>query len=386
MIRAGDRFCQRGERRITETSVTGSTTSKLVNVELTILVRSTSFDPQASTLRVSGQVDEESYYVAIGQYHTLDIVFYKKFTIEKADGWDSVSEKIVSEACSLRHGASAWAVIMQEGFANIAVLFRDRTVLRHRVNVAIPGKKGEEAKHSKVRSTWSCCYDMISDRRQAVEKFFSSTLETLLRCIDLSNSVPVLLASPAYTATNFRNFIIETATRTGNKKLLGYKPNFIVVHSSTGQYHSLTEVLKSPAVAKLLDDTKYARESMLMEKFFTLTRTDEGKAWYGPREVERAVTAGAVGIGGGVLLISNGLFRARDVEVRRRWVELVDRVRDTEGGEVKVLSSEHESGKRLEALGGIAAILTYPLYDLDESGDEDDDNEGVGDGTNGVAV
>ena len=51
-------------------------------------------------------------------------------------------------------------------------------------------------------------------------------------------------------------------------------------------------------------------------------------------------------------------------------MELVDRVREVEGGEVRVLSEAHESGKRLEALGGIAALLSYPIYDLDEDEEE----------------
>ena len=114
-----------------------------------------------------------------------------------------------------------------------------------------------------------------------------------------------------------------------------------------------------------------------MDDFLTLLRKDDGRAWYGPREIERAVEKGAVGRGGGVLLSSNALFRAQDVGIRRRWVKLVDRVREDEGGEVRVLSSEHESGKRLEGLGGIAAILTFPLEDLDE--DEDDGGGGGGD-------
>lgn len=108
-----------------------------------------------------------------------------------------------------------------------------------------------------------------------------------------------------------------------------------------------------------------------MDSFLTSLRKEDGKAWYGPTEVERAVEQGAVGRGGGVLLISNALFRSHDTSVRRRWVRLVDKVKDGEGGEVRILSSEHESGKRLEGLGGIAAILTFPLPDLD---DEDDQN------------
>jgi len=55
-------------------------------------------------------------------------------------------------------------------------------------------------------------------------------------------------------------------------------------------------------------------------------------------------------------------------------------VKDGEGGEVRVLSSEHESGRRLEGLGGIAAILTFPLEDLDE----DEEGEVVADGTQDI--
>lgn len=175
---------------------------------------------------------------------------------------------------------------------------------------------------------------------------------------------------------------MDTATRTGNKALLAQRANFVVVHSSSGHVHSLNEVLQSPEVTARLKDTKYARETRLMDEFMTLLRRDDGRAWYGPKEVERAVEKGAVGRGGGVLLISNALFRAQDVSVRRRWVRLVDKVRDVEGGEVRVLSSEHESGKRLEGLGGIAAILTLPLDDLDDEQDEELDNVANGEAPN----
>jgi protein pelota len=68
-----------------------------------------------------------------------------------------------------------------------------------------------------------------------------------------------------------------------------------------------------------------------------------------------------------------------DVATRKKYVGLVDKVKE-DGGEVRLLSSDHESGKRLEALGGIAAILTYPIFDLDEDAEEEDavNNEAEG--------
>jgi protein pelota len=113
-----------------------------------------------------------------------------------------------------------------------------------------------------------------------------------------------------------------------------------------------------------------------MDDFLDQLRKETNKATYGPREVESAVDQGAVGRGGGVLIMSNRLFRSQDVAERKRWVSLVDRVRDVEGGEVRVLSSDHESGKRLEGLGGIAALLTFPVVeeDLDSEDDSADAN------------
>lgn len=111
-----------------------------------------------------------------------------------------------------------------------------------------------------------------------------------------------------------------------------------------------------------------------MDDFLDHLRKDTNKATYGPREVENAVDQGAVGRGGGVLIISNRLFRSQDVAERKRWVGLVDRVREIEGGEVRVLSSDHESGKRLDGLGGVAALLTFPVVEED-FGSDDDDND-----------
>src|SRR2546429_459764 len=99
----------------------------------------------------------------------------------------------------------------------------------------------------------------FADVSQGLTKFFQTTLETLLRQIDLKTPKPVLLASPGFTAASFQKYILDAAASTGNKDLLTYKSNFIVIHSSSGHLHSLNEVLKSPEAISRLKDTKYAR-------------------------------------------------------------------------------------------------------------------------------
>ena len=337
-------------------------------MDLTIQVTHSDFDIGSGQLHVSGKIAVENEHVKMGQHHTLDLELNRKFTLEKADGWDSVALEMLKEATDTERRAELWAVVLGEGTANICMITEHQTILRQHIEVSVPRKRrGGVDGHSK-----------------GMDRFFSTVLATLLRQIDLpaaaaatDKTLPLLLASPGFVANAFLAYIKAEATRTTNKPLMALVANIVVAHSSSAHIHSLNEILSSPAITTKLSDTKYARETALMDKFLALMRQDDGRAWYGPREVERAVDKGAVGRGGGALLLNNSLFRAQDVQQRRRWVKLVDRVREQEGGEVRVLSSLHASGKRLEGLGGVAAILTYPLEDLDEEG------EGEGEGGEG---
>lgn len=324
---------------------------------LTIRVTKLDFDPQAAQLHVSGRVAEENKYVKLGGFHTLDLELQRNFTLEKAEGWDSVALDLLKEAVNQDAKAQLWAVVMQEGLANICLITDHQTILRQRVEVNLPKKRAGSTDHDKQ-----------------LQKFYQTTFDSLLRQLDLTNPKPLLLASPGFTASSFQQFLKTQVASGGNKQLQQLVQKITVAHSASGHLHSLAEVLSSPAVTSKLSDTKFARETQLMDRFFELVRKDDARAWYGPRECELAVERGAVGKGGGVLLISNSLFRSQNIQTRKRWVGLVDEVKE-QGGEVRVMSSMHESGKRLEGLGGIAAILTYPIEDLDEEIDANEERE-----------
>ena len=100
---------------------------------------------------MAGRIAEETPYAKLGQHHTLDLELHRNFTLIKEEGgWDSVNIGVIKEACKAGRGASAWAVIMQEGLANVVELVGKRTVLRRRVNQRIPGKRGNSKEHDKV--------------------------------------------------------------------------------------------------------------------------------------------------------------------------------------------------------------------------------------------
>jgi protein pelota len=73
------------------------------------------------------------------------------------------------------------------------------------------------------------------------------------------------------------------------------------------------------------------------------------------------------------LMVTDSLFRAADVPTRKSYIALVEEVKDN-GGEVLIFSSSHVSGEQLAQLSGVAALLRFPLPDMN-SFDEEVDSE-----------
>ena len=83
----------------------------------------------------------------------------------------------------------------------------------------------------------------------------------------------------------------------------------------------------------------------------------EGKATYGQKEVKKAVEQGAVEI---LMLTDNFITKKREENTFSKVEEIM---KNTEkiSGKVKIISSEHEGGQKLDGLGGMAAILRYKI-------------------------
>ena len=86
----------------------------------------------------------------VGAYHTLDLELQRNFTLEKGEGWDSVALEVVREAVRQDKEGVVPAVVMHEGLANIALITEHQTVLKQRVESAIPRKRaGRAGEHDK---------------------------------------------------------------------------------------------------------------------------------------------------------------------------------------------------------------------------------------------
>ncbi|KAJ8698335.1 Translation factor pelota [Pleurotus ostreatus] len=365
LIQQGDSVRAPAIRRVQTVSATGSTDSHRVRLNLALQVDKVEFSSSAApsgpaaeaskdasssnaqgtaSLAISGRVTNENPHVKLGAHHTLDIEVNRDVRIEKADGWDSIALARVQEATIPGRGAEVGAVVCGEGTAAFCLLSQHMTIVANRISMSIPRK---------------AAYSGTSQHEKGLTKFYAAIYESFVRHIPYADVSlrAIVFASPGWVRDAVYDYMLSEAAKRGDKPLQrALKDKTFKVHVTSPHVHSLVEVLKSPEIANQLKDAKFAREGIMLDKFFKMLGTDEMRAWYGPDHVRLAVDRGAVG----TLLISDDLFRASDPTTRKKYVALVEAIQQ-KGGEVLIFSSMHESGQQLNQLTGIAAILTFPL-------------------------
>src|SRR5439155_275123 len=149
--------------------------------------------------------------------------------------------------------------------------------------------------------------------------------------------------------------IVEGPQDLGRHHKLNVAVDDVLSVIKTWQPHELRRIdeavaaAQKPLVAFLSLDDEEALMAQLRQYGVRELATNGPRA-YGPAEVAEAVDAGAVE----TLLVS-------DAVVRNPGIEDLMRSAESARGAVVLVSRHHEAGQKLEALGGIAALLRFPI-------------------------
>jgi protein pelota len=148
----------------------------------------------------------------------------------------------------------------------------------------------------------------------------------------------IIICGPGFERENITNHIskINPALR---KRIL-------LEHSSSTGKPGIQEVIKSSG-NKILKETRIARETGFIEKLLLEIKKEE-LAVYKEEGVSKAIEYGALE----TLLIS-------DTKVRE-YEKIIEQAEGI-SARIIIISSEHEAGEQLLALGGIAGFLRYKI-------------------------
>ncbi len=284
-------------------------------VRLGIKVEKVEFHKFSNRLRVHGIIMDG---IDAGAYHTLNIEEGTDISIIKRWKNDQFERIKEAEIASLR--PRVIIATIEEGEASIGVVrqfgVEESSYLRQSLG------KGEGNKRNEFFG------ELASQLRWAAEK------------VEV-----VILAGPGFTKEDFLEFLKTREPELAKKIALE--------DTSSIGVSGFQEVLRRGAVDRIMQESRIGREAKLIEELMKEISIN-GKAAYGMDEVRNAQGLGAIE----TLLIADELLRTeRESDSIDDFLKSVERSQ----GRIVVFSTEFEPGKKLEHLGGIAALLRFRI-------------------------
>jgi protein pelota len=343
LIREGDLVTATTFRKVSRDNGVGSE-SERIKLKLTIKVEGIEYDGEGHQIRLKGRNITENEHVKLGAYHSLELELQRAFTLAK-DKWDALDVERIKQCTDPAASADLAVLLITEGLANLCLVGRTCTITRAKIEVNMPRKRGAAA----------AGYD------KAIENFYSRAFAAVVRHVDWEIVKCLVIAGPGFAKDGFKDYLDLEAQRKDVRVLILNKSKIVLASASSAYRHALKEVLASPAIASQIKDTKAAQEVNALGDFMTMLGTDPARAFYGPGHVRAAHELGAID----TLLISDSLFRTADPIMRTKYAALVEEV-ESGGGKALVFSGAHSSGEQLNQLTGVAAILRFPLPELED--------------------
>jgi len=285
-----------------------------VRVTVTLRVEKSEFQAFSDRLRISGVIVDAPQ--DLGRHHTLNVAVddvlsiikrWNRHELQRIDDAVAAAQKPLVTFLSLDDEEALVAQLRQYGVQELATIHA-------------PG-------HGKM-----------FDTGDAVTAYFEDILGKL-RTTPVGEAL--VLVGPGFTREAFLSF------------LQAHDPALAAKIQSQGTSQAgmrgVHEALRAGMGTKLFADSRVAVETQLVEKVLEAIATNRPVA-YGRKEVDEAIDAGAVE----TLLVSDSAVR--DLGVERMMHEA-----ESARGTVVLVSPHHEAGAKLEGLGGIAALLRFPI-------------------------
>jgi protein pelota len=305
------------------------TKGKRIPVFLGVQVNNVEYQRRTNRLRFTGIVISSPEDLNIkGSHHTISIIPGNALTIEK-EKWDMHELRRIKRSTEKKAKPIIVVGLDNEEYC-VALLGNRGFDIKHEMRIRLPGKID------------------IENRAAALSKYFRKASENLISTWN-ENRGPIAIVGPGFLKEAFLKYLREKSP-----DITRYIE--VVGTASNGGISGIKEALRSGILEKVAKKIRMMEETKAVEKVLYRLGSPRRDVAYGCDEVEKTVNYGAVEM----LLISDELFR--EIETGGR-VRLEDMIRKAEKTRSKIMFIEgsHEAGKKLMGLGGVAALLRYPV-------------------------
>jgi protein pelota len=299
-----------------------------VSAFMGVKVISVSWDKFLGKLRVHGLIIHAPEIIPAGAHHTIGVSLNQPVTIVKKDWSKHLLDRIT--LASETEKPMLIISIDDEGFA-IAETKQYGYETRVEQRMRLPGK-------------------LEADKRlEATKGYFRLALNSLNKLWE-QNHNPIVIIGAGFVKSDFLSFLNDEAPNMA-------KSVADVKSVNNGGTAGIGEALRSGVLLKAAHRLRVVEETEVMEEVMKRLGKGEGTVTYGLASVENAVMLGAVE----KLIVADTTLREADEAQRLKLDDLMRQV-ERRNASITVISTEHEAGAKLLSLGGIAALLRYPLY------------------------
>ena len=286
-------------------------------------VEKVEFSKYSNVLRVLGLIKEAPEEIPLGEHHTFSIDDNTAITVIKQQRLKYQLDKL-REACSEKK--SSLLICVHDREEAYFALFKKYgyEVIAH-IQGEVKKKREENIKK---------------------ENFYLAVISKIKEYVERHEIKQVIVASPSFWKEDLMKELKDNEL----------KQKIILATCSSATKNGIEEVIKRPEVREALKQERIAKEINKVEELFTEIAKNN-LAVYGLKETEKASLIGAVKE---LLITDSFIIKSRNENFYNN-VEHIMKTADKAKGEVEIISSEHEAGKKLDGLGGIAAILRFKL-------------------------
>ena len=293
------------------------------SIFLSVGVESVEFHKHSNVLRVLGKVVEGPEEVGKGSHHTFELD-------------EGVIVSLIKQKW-LKFQANWLDEAVKSKVAKILICVLDR----ENAYFALSKKYGYE-----MLSSLEGDVQKKEDRAKSSGQFYVGIIEVLKEYLKRYKPVNIVVASPAF----FKEDLIKLIKDEELKKKI------VLASCSNVGENGINEVLKRPEVEQVLKQDRIAKEIKMVETVLSEISKD-GLVSYGFKEVQNALNSGAIKM----LLVCDKLIQEKRRDESFEDMDKIMKGVEDMKGEIHIIGSEHEGGKKLYGLGGIAAILRYKL-------------------------
>ncbi len=289
-------------------------------VFLAIEVNKVEFSRYSNVLRVSGKIVEGPEDMPLGSHHTISLEENSVFSLVKKKILNYQIEKL--EEAAKGNKAKILVVVHDQEKACFAIIKNYGIEMLSEIKVNAKKKADLTAESAEI-------FPLIKKKIEEYDNKYSFA--------------SIIVASPGF----WREYM---------QKLL--KENKKVAYSacSSVSLNGINEVIKRREILEALKQHRLGLEIKKVEELLKEISMD-GKADYGLRNVKKLSSIGAVS----ELLVTDSLIHKKRAENSFEELDNIMKKVESMKGKVHIIEGSHEGGKKLDGLGGIAALLRYKV-------------------------